>query len=75
MDHHQILKKAMDIQNDDINRLGRVTKQVNETKELGAATLVQMSEQREQIIAIDKGVDEVESNLRIANRHLRYSSL
>lgn len=65
----------MDIQNDDINRLGRVTKQVNETKELGAATLVQMSEQREQIIAIDKGVDEVESNLRIANRHLRYSSL
>lgn len=74
---------------------------MNETKELGAATLVKMSEQREQIIQIDKGVDEVflpplslsfpsfslfpsfplflplicpfqvESNLRIANRHLR----
>ena len=71
LDHRDILRKGQAIQEDDINTLQNVQRQVEETKVLGSETLATMAQQREQIIQIDKGVDEVESNLRIANRHLR----
>lgn len=71
LDHHQIVNKAQAIQQDDIETLNRVQRRVDETKDLGANTLATMAQQRDQIIQIDKDVDQVESNLKLANRHLR----
>jgi len=71
LDHKAILAKAENIQREDIDILTRVTKQVVDTKQLGADTLVEMDKQTNQIVQIDKGVDEVSSNLKLASRHLR----
>jgi len=71
LDHKKIVDKALSIQNDDIETLNRVSRTVETTKQIGAETLDKMNAQREQIINIDKGVDEVSSNLTLANRHLR----
>jgi len=71
LDHKKIVDKALNIQNDDIETLHRVSRTVETTKQIGAETLDKMNQQREQIINIDKGVDEVSSNIQLASRHLR----
>jgi len=67
----QIVNKALSIQNDDIETLNRVSRTVETTKQIGADTLDKMNQQREQIINIDKGVDEVSTNIQLAGRQLR----
>jgi len=71
LDHNQILDKAKAIQESDKSTLTGVLQTVHQTIEVGSATLVKMNEQSEQIMRVDKGVDEVSSNLKLASRHLR----
>jgi len=70
-DYKKVVAKGNEVQMDDINRLGRVIRQTEETKVVGEQTLVTMQTQREQMIKIDQGVDEVASNIRLANRQMR----
>eukprot|EP01111_Echinosteliopsis_oligospora_P006646 TRINITY_DN20924_c0_g1_i1.p1 TRINITY_DN20924_c0_g1~~TRINITY_DN20924_c0_g1_i1.p1 ORF type:complete len:235 (+),score=66.71 TRINITY_DN20924_c0_g1_i1:56-760(+) len=70
-DYKEVINKGKEIQMDDISTLTRVIQQVNDTEVVGRETLVKLSEQKDQIISIDKGVSEVESNIKLANKHLR----
>jgi len=69
--YQAVLAEGAAIQEDDINRLKRVQQQISNTTELGGATLAKQVEQREQIVRIDQGVDQVSSNIKLANKHLR----
>jgi len=71
VDYKAVIAKGADIQNDDINRLQRIKQTALETQQIGTETLAKQQEQREQIIRIDQGVDQVSSNIKLANRHLR----
>jgi len=70
-DYKAVLGEGEKIQNDDINRLKRVQQTIQETTQVGADTLAAQQRQKEQIIKIDQGVDQVSSNIKLANRHLR----
>jgi SNARE protein len=70
-DYKAVLAEGAAIQTDDINRLQRVQQKIAETTEIGTNTLAKQQEQREQIIRVDQGVDQVSSNIKLANRHLR----
>jgi len=66
-----VLKKAEDIQNEDLKAVDRMIQKTEETERLGADTLVTMQQQREQLQRIDAGIDEVSSNIKLAQRHMR----
>jgi len=70
-DYKAVLDEGAKIQNDDINRLKRVQQTIAETTQVGTDTLAAQQRQREQIVKIDQGVDQVSSNIKLANRHLR----
>lgn len=70
-DYKAVLTEGAAIQNDDINRLKRVQQTIAETTQVGTDTLAAQHRQREQIVKIDQGVDQVSSNIKLANRHLR----
>jgi len=71
LSHHEILNKAKNIQEGDINTIHGVLRNIEETKEIGANTLVKLNDQTNQMINIDKGVDEVSSNLKLASRYMK----
>lgn len=71
LDHNAIIDKAKNIQTQDIDILHRVTQQVQSTKDIGTDTLVKLNQQTEQMVQIDKGLDEVSSNLKLASLHLK----
>jgi len=70
-DYKEVLAQGTAIQETDINILSRATQKLEETRQIGTDTLVKQQAQREQLIQIDKGVDEVSSNIKLANRQLR----
>jgi len=70
-DYKAVLDEGRVIQEDDLNRLHGITQTIAKTQEIGSETLSTMQKQREQIVNIDRGVDEVSSNIKLANRQLR----
>jgi len=70
-DYKAVLDEGAKIQTDDINRLQKVQQKLAETTQIGTDTLAAQQRQREQIIKIDQGVDQVSSNIKLANKHLR----
>lgn len=70
-DYKAVLAEGQVIQEGDINTLTRVTQKLEETRQIGTDTLATQQRQREQLISIEKGVDEVGSNIKLANRQLR----
>jgi len=70
-DYKAVLAQGAAIQEDDIGRLKKVQQTIAQTTEVGTATLAKQQEQRDQIVRIDQGVDQVSSNIKLANKHLR----
>jgi len=70
-DFKEVLRQGAAIQEQDIGILGRAQQKLEETRQIGTDTLATQQRQKEQLIQIDKGVDEVASNIKLANRQLR----
>eukprot|EP01112_Ceratiomyxa_fruticulosa_P011939 TRINITY_DN3285_c0_g1_i1.p1 TRINITY_DN3285_c0_g1~~TRINITY_DN3285_c0_g1_i1.p1 ORF type:complete len:259 (+),score=59.32 TRINITY_DN3285_c0_g1_i1:95-778(+) len=70
-DYKSILNQGNEIQQDDLSRLANMSRDLSQTQETGANTLLEMSKQRDQMTQIRKGVEEVESNIKMANKQLR----
>lgn len=67
----EMMQEAINTQRDDLAILTRLNKQLSSTKDIGQTTLTKMQNNREQINNITRGVDNVDSNLKEADRHLR----
>jgi len=70
-DHKAVLNEAAQIQEGDINKLKDIKRVIQNTTQVGTDTLVEMQTQKEQLARIDDGVDQVKSNIQLANKHLR----
>jgi len=70
-DYKKILEKGAAIQTDDLQRLENMRRQVDETIVVGTDILTEMSEQKDQLNQVRKGVDEVEANVKIASKQAR----
>ncbi|KYQ94258.1 hypothetical protein DLAC_04555 [Tieghemostelium lacteum] len=62
---------ATKIQKEDISKTENILKDVEQINMLGAQTLEEMKVQDEQLNRIDKGLNEVDSNLKLAQRQIR----
>jgi len=70
-DYREVLKEGAAIQNNDIDRLQRMKATLDTTNQTATNTLAAMDEQKEQIRRVDKGVDDVSTNIQLANRQLK----
>jgi len=71
VDYNAVLNKGKAIQDEDLKILSGLNRQLEDTEQIGASTLVKMQEQSEQMRSIDKQVDEVASNVKLASRQVR----
>jgi len=71
VDHNALIDKGKAIQETDINILVNMNRQLQETEQIGSTTVHKMAEYNDQIKRIDKDVDEVASNIKLASRQVR----
>jgi len=71
MTTQQVLEKGAKTQDESIKSLDRTIATIEQTKHLGSETAQALAEQTEQLGRISEGVDEVESNLKQADKQLR----
>eukprot|EP00161_Ancyromonas_sigmoides_P012788 TRINITY_DN3260_c0_g1_i1.p1 TRINITY_DN3260_c0_g1~~TRINITY_DN3260_c0_g1_i1.p1 ORF type:complete len:256 (+),score=85.01 TRINITY_DN3260_c0_g1_i1:122-889(+) len=67
----ELVTQGLDVQKDSKNRLDRSKRVVAQTTETAANTAAVLNEQTDQLRRIGEGVDQVESNLKRADRELR----
>eukprot|EP01133_Synstelium_polycarpum_P003775 gene3775-4354_t len=70
-DYNQTMVQAKKIQQQDIDATNRILQEVVTINMTGQATLEEMAVQEEQMKRIGKGMDEVDSNLKLAQRQMR----
>lgn len=71
MTTQQILDKASHVQDQSLQSLDRTLATIETTKQVGSETAQTLHAHTQQIAKVMEGVDEVESNIKQANRHLR----
>ncbi|KAN0001006.1 hypothetical protein ACTFIZ_001446 [Dictyostelium cf. discoideum] len=69
--YQNVMKKAKDIQQQDIKTTKGILQTVIETNNIGTATSEQMKIQEEQINRIKNDMDVIDSNLKLATRQMR----
>ncbi|KYQ99697.1 hypothetical protein DLAC_03637 [Tieghemostelium lacteum] len=70
-EYQDTMSLATKIQKEDISRTENALKQVIDTNNIGTQILEEMKVQDEQLTRIDKGLNEVDSNLKLAQRQIR----
>ncbi|EGG22461.1 hypothetical protein DFA_04588 [Cavenderia fasciculata] len=70
-DYNQTMMQARAIQEKDLQATDRILEEVIQMNTVGTSTLEEMSKQEEQMKRIAKGMDEVDSNLKLAQRQIR----
>ncbi|EFA81050.1 hypothetical protein PPL_05886 [Heterostelium album PN500] len=70
-DYNQTMIQAKNIQKKDIEAVTRMQQEAIQITQVGTATLEEMAIQTEQMKRIDKHLDEVDSNLKLATRQMR----
>ncbi|KAF2073089.1 hypothetical protein CYY_005613 [Polysphondylium violaceum] len=70
-DYEQTMAQAKAIQKKDIDAVTRIAAEVDIINQTGTATLEEMAVQDEQLKRIEKGMNEVDSNLKLATRQMR----
>eukprot|EP00004_Rigifila_ramosa_P008585 TRINITY_DN1983_c1_g1_i1.p1 TRINITY_DN1983_c1_g1~~TRINITY_DN1983_c1_g1_i1.p1 ORF type:complete len:232 (-),score=73.50 TRINITY_DN1983_c1_g1_i1:48-743(-) len=71
MTQKEIIQAAGQIQDQSIDSLARSKQMVASAQAIGSDTAATLREQTEQLKRIDKGIDEVESNLKLADKQMR----
>lgn len=66
-----ILNKAQRTQQQTVDTVDRIIKQVDETKNIGAETTQKLKEQTEQLARAEDGLNEIDDNLKLASKQLR----
>ncbi|KAM9990588.1 hypothetical protein ACTFIY_006649 [Dictyostelium cf. discoideum] len=69
--YQNVMKKAKDIQQQDIKTTNGILQTVIETNNIGTATLQEMKIQEEKIKKINNDMDVIDSNLKLATRQMR----
>jgi len=67
----EILEEAIDIQQDDIKRLGGIRSNAAATANLGAEILIEMDDQRKQLEHVDEVMNSISADLKLAGKQLR----
>ncbi|GAM20967.1 hypothetical protein SAMD00019534_041420 [Acytostelium subglobosum LB1] len=70
-DYQQTMVQAKRIQAEDIDATGRIASQVVTINQVGQATLEEMAIQEEKMKQINKSMDEIDGNLKLAQRQMR----
>ncbi|KAN0048107.1 hypothetical protein ACTA71_002502 [Dictyostelium dimigraforme] len=70
-EYQNIMKRAKDTQQQDNKITKGILETVIETNNIGTSTLEEMKRQEDQIISIQKDMEEIDGNLKLATRQMR----
>jgi SNARE protein len=65
------MKATQNVQNDSLQSVERSKRLVQESQEIGGSTLVTLGEQKEQLIKISQNLDEIDDELKRADKLMR----
>ncbi|KAK5580720.1 hypothetical protein RB653_000744 [Dictyostelium firmibasis] len=70
-EYQEIMQKAKKTQLQDIDTTHRILQEVNQINEVGTSTLEEMAVQEDQMKRIQKDMEEIDGNLKLATRQMR----
>ncbi|KAN0041766.1 hypothetical protein ACTFIV_004316 [Dictyostelium citrinum] len=70
-EYQETMQKAKKIQQQDIDTTHRILAEVGQINEVGTSTLEEMAVQEEQMKRIQKDMEEIDGNLKLATRQMR----
>ncbi|KAN0048106.1 hypothetical protein ACTA71_002501 [Dictyostelium dimigraforme] len=70
-EYQETMQKAKKIQQQDIDTTQRILAEVGQINEVGTSTLEEMAVQEEQMKRIQKDMEEIDGNLKLATRQMR----
>ncbi|KAM9977095.1 hypothetical protein ACTFIR_010951 [Dictyostelium discoideum] len=70
-EYQETMQKAKKIQQQDIDATHRILSEVGQINEVGTSTLEEMAVQEEQMKRIQKDMEEIDGNLKLATRQMR----
>jgi len=71
MEAKEIITAASNIQDESLNALGRINKQINNAQQIGTDITIELETQNTQLKNIKENIDSVQSNLKQADKQIR----
>eukprot|EP01132_Coremiostelium_polycephalum_P004179 gene4179-5230_t len=70
-EYNSTISEAKELQKDNLNRVNNILQEVTTMGEEGQSTLEEMGIQEEKIINVDNDFNQIDANLKLANRQIR----